>query len=392
MDRKSVRGFLFSIFRIKLEMMEKSIQLVAFNIPYPPDYGGVIDIFYKVKALSECGVSVYLHCFEYDRPQVAELEKYCAQVYYYSRKKGINYQLSTKPYIVITRANDQMLINLSAIDAPILFDGLHTCYYLNHFLLDNQIRLVRTHNVEHEYYLNLYKAERNIFRKLFFRMEACKLKRYEKVLENASQLLCISPNDNYYFDHKYGHSHFIPAFHPFSEIKSKLGRGKYILFHGNLSVSENIQAVEYLLANVFSKIDLPVIIAGKNPDRRLTQKISQYANIQLVANPENDQMETLIQDAHISLLPTFQDTGLKLKLLASLFSGRFCIANTPMIHKTGLEHLCHLADTPKKMIDRVNELFQQDFTSEEIEKRKLILEDAFSNHQNAMKIIRLLEE
>jgi hypothetical protein len=372
--------------------VKQAIQLVAFNIPYPPDFGGVIDIFYKIKALSECGISVYLHCFEYDRPQAAELEKYCAKVFYYTRKKGIRYQLSAKPYIVITRINDQLLSNLSNNNDPILFDGLHTCYYLDHPMLASHIRLVRTHNVEHEYYLNLYKSERNLFTKLFFRLEACKLKGYEKVLKNASQLLCISPNDNYHFDRKYGHSHFIPAFHPFSEIKSKLGRGKYILFHGNLSVSENVQAIEFLLTNVFSKITFPVIITGKNPTARLAKKISQYSNIQLVANPENEQMETLIQDAQISLLPTFQDTGLKLKLLASLFEGRFCIANTPMIHKTGLEHLCHLADTPKEMIDKVNELFAQDFTTEEIEKRKFILEDAFSNHRNALKIIHIIEE
>jgi hypothetical protein len=372
--------------------VKNSIQLVAFNIPYPPDYGGIIDVFYKVKALSECGVSVYLHCFEYDRPRAIELEKYCERVFYYPRQKGIIYQFSAKPYIVATRDNDQLLNNLSSNNAPILFEGLHTCFYLDHPMLSQHLRLVRTHNVEHEYYLNLYQSEENIFKKLFFRLEACKLKKYEPILKKASQLLCISPNDNYYFDRKYGHSHFIPAFHPFNEIKSKTGRGKYILFHGNLSVSENIQAVEYLLTNVFSKITLPVIIAGKNPTARLEKKISQYPHIQLVSNPENEQMETLIQDSQISLLPTFQDTGLKLKLLASLFSGRFCIANTPMIHKTGLEHLCHLADSPKEMIDLVNELFHLDFTSEEIEKRKLILEDAFSNRRNALKIIKLLDE
>lgn len=370
--------------------METAIQLVAFNIPYPPDYGGVIDIFYKVKALSECGISVYLHCFEYDRPQAYELEKYCAKIFYYPRKHGIRYQLSTKPYIVITRTNNQLINNLSSNKSPILFEGLHTCFYLDHPVLANHIRLVRTHNVEHEYYLNLYKAERNIFKKLFFRIEACKLKRYENVLKNASHLLCISPNDNFYFDRKYGHSHFVPAFHPFSEIKSKEGRGKYILFHGNLSVSENRQAVDFLIKNVFGKISQSVVVAGKNPPDRLIQKIKQLPNIQLISNPENEQMETLIQEAHISLLPTFQDTGLKLKLLASLFSGRFCIANTPMIHKTGLEHLCNLADTPEEMIRLINELFDQDFTSEEIERRKIIMEDAFSNHRNALKIIRLL--
>ena len=198
--------------------METAIQLVAFNIPYPPDYGGIIDIFYKVKALSECGVSVYLHCFEYNRSQAPELEKYCAKVFYYSRKNGLRWQLSTKPYIVVTRTNNQLLNNLSSNKAPILFEGLHTCYYLDHPTLSKHNRLVRTHNIEHEYYLNLYSSERNLFKKLFFRMESCKLKSYEHILKNASHLLCISPNDNYYFDHKYGHSHFIPAFHPFYEI------------------------------------------------------------------------------------------------------------------------------------------------------------------------------
>ena len=222
-------------------------------------------------------------------------------------------------------------------------------------------------------------------------MEACKLKRYEKVLTIASHLLCISPNDNLYFDQKFGNSHFIPAFHPFNEIKSKEGRGEYILFHGNLSVSENIQAVEFLIQNVFSKISQKVIIAGKNPSERLAQKIQKLSNIQLVSNPDNEQMENLIQNSHICLIPTFQDTGLKLKLLASLFSGRFCIANTPMIHKTGLEHLCRQADTPKEMIDCVKELFELKFTSVEIEKRKLILEDTFSNRHNALNIIRLLK-
>lgn len=372
--------------------METAIQLVAFNIPYPPDYGGVIDIYYKVKALYENGVSVYLHCFEYDRPRATELERYCAKVYYYRRRKGLRFHLLIKPYIVVTRSNDQLLNNLSENNAPILFEGLHTCNYLENPLLSRHLRLVRTHNVEHEYYLNLSLSEKNIFKKIFFRTEACKLKRFEKVLKNASELLCISPNDNYYFDHKYGHSHFIPAFHPFSEIKSKVGRGEYILFHGNLSVSENLQAVEFLIRNVFPKISQPVIIAGKNPPDQLVQKIQKLSNVKLVNNPANGQMDELIRNSHICLLPTFQDTGLKLKLLASLFSGRFCIANMPMIHKTGLEHLCYQADRPKEMIDRINELFQKDFTSEEIEKRKIILEDDFSNRHNALKIIRLLEE
>ena len=380
----------FYLYLGQILAVKQAIQLVAFNIPYPPDYGGVIDIFYKIKALHECGVTVYLHCFEYDRPQAVELEKYCAKVFYYPRKEGVRYQLSPKPYIVTTRVNDQLLKNLSSNKAPILFEGLHTCFYLDHPLLSGHTRLVRTHNLEHEYYLNLSKSEQNLSRKIFFRMEASKLLGYEKILKHATHLLCISPNDHRYFNQKYGHAHLIPAFHPFSEIKSKVGRGKYILFHGNLSVVENIQAIEYLLANVFNKITLPVIIAGKNPPQRLQQKIKPYPHIQLISNPAHEHMESLIQDAQLTILPTFQDTGLKLKLLASLFSGRYCIANSKMIDQTGLEHLCHLANTSHEMIETIEELFTQDFTAEEIEKRKEVLETSFSNQGNARKIIGLL--
>jgi len=374
----------------QIYIVKQAIQLIAFNIPYPPDYGGVIDIYYKIKALSECGVSVYLHCFEYDRPQASKLEKYCEKVYYYKRKAGIVYQFSFEPYIVVTRDNDHLIKNLSSNIAPIIFEGIHTCHFLGHPLLANHIRLVRTHNIEHEYYLNLYKSEQSLIKRIFFRIEAYKLKRYESILNKASQLLCISSNDYSYFNGKYGHSQFIPAFHPFSDIKSKPGRGKYILFHGNLSVSENIQAVEYLLENIFDKITLPIIIAGKNPVGHLTQKISMYSNVELISNPDKEQMENLIEDAHICLIPTFQDTGIKLKLLASLFSGRFCIANSMMIENTGLEHLCHRANTPNEMIEAVNRLFQLDFTSKEIEKRKVLLENAFSNRRNAMKIVGLM--
>jgi len=307
--------------------VKTSIQIVAFNIPYPPDYGGIIDVFYKIKALHECGVSIDLHCFEYNRPHAKELEKYCAKIFYYSRRNGLRYQFSTAPYITITRANNQLLNNLNSNNAPIIFEGLHCCHFIDDPMLAMHQRLVRTHNIEHEYYQNLAKSESNLYRKLYYKLESFKLKRYDNVLSSANQLLCISPNDNYYFDHCYGNAHFVPAFHPFHEILSKTGRGEYILFHGNLSVVENMQAVDFLLNKVFNKIDKPVIIAGKNPADSLIQKTGRFSHIKLLANPEMNEMENLIRDAQICILPKFQDTGLKLKLLASLFSCRSCISN-----------------------------------------------------------------
>ena len=69
--------------------MDKYLNIVSFNIPYPANYGGVIDVYYKLEALRACGVKLILHCFEYERPHAPELESICDKVFYYKRRTGV---------------------------------------------------------------------------------------------------------------------------------------------------------------------------------------------------------------------------------------------------------------------------------------------------------------
>ena len=41
----------------------KKLHIISFDNPYPPVYGGVIDVFYKIKDLHAEGYEIYLHCF-----------------------------------------------------------------------------------------------------------------------------------------------------------------------------------------------------------------------------------------------------------------------------------------------------------------------------------------
>jgi hypothetical protein len=66
-------------------LIHKSLHIVSFDIPYPPIYGGIIDVFYKIKALKELGVSIHLHTFIYGKEKQPELENYCEKVHYYKR-------------------------------------------------------------------------------------------------------------------------------------------------------------------------------------------------------------------------------------------------------------------------------------------------------------------
>jgi hypothetical protein len=366
---------------------DKHLHIVSFNVPFPPDYGGVIDVFYKIKALSEIGVKVHLHCFHYGRDESKELEELCTSVNYYERKKFYQAIYSAVPYIVGSRQSGELLANLSNDEYPILFEGLHTCFYLSHPSLKDKIKAVRMHNVEWEYYKSLKEAERNYLIKFYFNLESNRLKKFEDQLQSANRIFAISKSDYEYLRQSYIDIDYLPAFHSNHEITSQIGRGNFVLYHGNLSVVENNQAALFILKKIAATSKVKFVIAGKDPSAALKKEVKNYANVQLIENPSFEVITKLIADAHISLLPTFQNTGIKLKLLNSLYRGRFCLVNSKMVNNTGLESLCVIEDNPTVTQQLIHDLMEMDFDIHEINKRKQLLDKEFSNEANAQKII-----
>ncbi|MFP4024477.1 MAG: hypothetical protein ACLFVR_08105 [Thiohalospira sp.] len=366
------------------------IHIVSFAIPYPPDYGGVIDVFYKIKTLYHNNVEIYLHCFEYNKAKNDELFKFCKEVYYYHRKKTILDFFSFKPFIVKSRKSKTLLNNLLKNNHPVLLEGIHTTFYLSKLLKTKRKIILRTHNIEYEYYKALAKKETNLFSWFYYFAESIKLKFYERKIVKNVVLAAISPSDYQYFKSINPNTTYIPAFHSNKNVMTKPGKGKYILFHGNLSVSENITALLFILKNICPYIDFPFIIAGKQPTQKIIKEISKYQNVTLYKNPSEEKMKTLIQDAHIHLLITFQDTGIKLKLINALFGGRFCIANYTMVKNTNFEGLVQLAETPEQFINKINMLIPESFNEDQLNKRKQLLLKNVNNNLNAQKLITLL--
>lgn len=370
----------------------KSINIISFDVPYPPDYGGVIDIFYKLKELKNQDFKIILHTFEYGRKKSELLTQYCKKVYYYPRKTFKNLLIGDIPYIVASRQNDDLLKNLQKNNFPILFEGLHTTFLIKSIELKNRYKIVRTHNIEHDYYKHLELAEKNFFKKYFFKIESERLKKYQNVLKYADLICAISPSDELYFNKKFGKTIYLPAFHSNEQVTTKAGRGKYVLYHGNLSVAENHLAAMFLINEVFSKIGVKFIIAGSNPKKELKQAVSKFKNIELKAGENTDSIHNLIANAQINILYTMQDTGIKLKLLNALYMGRHCIANSKMCDNTGLEKLCNIADLPEKISNLVNKLMKTDFESDEIEKRKIFFQNNFNNKLSVKKIREIVSD
>jgi len=366
------------------------INIVSLNVPFPANYGGVIDIFYKIKALSEAGMRVHLHCFDYGRGNQPELERIAASVTYYTRKTGIYQSFRSKPYIVQSRHDSKLLENLEANDWPILFEGLHSTFYLNAPSLSRRIKMVRTHNIEHDYYRLLAEFEKSPFKKIYYKTEARRLQKYEAVLTDANCIAAISPNDARYFASKFGKTFYLPPFHPNTEVKCAIGTSNFALYHGDLSVRENIEAALFLV-RTFKNETLDLVFAGRNPSDELLQAVKDIKHFSVVANPSPKEMSSLLTDAHIHLLPTFQSTGIKLKLITSLFEGRHCVVNPEMVNGTGLEQLCHIANSPSQFIEKVNKIRPLPFEDKDLIVRKEVLSRHFNNTRNAELLIKELE-
>jgi hypothetical protein len=374
-------------------MQDKYLHIVAFDIPYPPNYGGVIDVYYKLKNLHRKGIRIFLHCFEYPgRQRSAELEKICEAVFYYPRLLGVRSALSFKPYIVSSRRSGKLLDNLLKDDYPILFEGLHSCYYIDHPKLKNRIKIYRESNIEHRYYFSLFRADKSLFKKFYFFMASIKLRVYQPVLKHATLMLVVSEEDTRYLSAHFPRVkvEYLPSFHANDDVKSIPGKGTYALYNGNIEVAENAHAVEYLIREVFSRSPHKFIVAGMNPPEHIREIAGSTKNVKIIANPGDDEMFDLIRDAQVNILVTFQATGLKLKLLNTLYRGRFCLVNNPMLNGTGLNDLCVIGNTPDELSRKLDELFEQTFEESEILKRKTRLKQYYSNDVNSDRLISLV--
>ncbi len=370
-------------------MSEKKLHIISYDVPYPVDYGGVYDLFYKIKSLSDAGIAIHLHCFEYGRGKQPELEKYCQQVTYYQRQPDLQSFTSSLPYIVSSRANPELLENLKKDDAPILMEGMHCTYHLHTGALPASRCFVRLPNVEHLYYNKLAETASNIQKKWYYQRESKLLKKYEQSLANKATFWTISNKDLDTFQHELGYKSVdnLPLYLPEYEPAWHGEKGSFCLYHGNLSVDENDFAATWLLENIFNTIEIPFVIAGKNPSKKLIKLAHKQMHTCLVDNPGETEMQELIKKAQVNILPSFNDTGVKLKLINSLYVGRHCLINASAASGSGLEDLCTIANSEQLMREEVQRLYEIPFSYYSHEERIEKLQSLFNNQKNARQMI-----
>lgn len=352
------------------------------------DYGGVFDLYYKLGALQQQDVKIHLHCFEYGRGEQPMLNQFCESVSYYRRNTGFSGVSVDYPYIVSSRKNEELLNRLLQDDYPILIEGVHCTYLLNDPRFAGRKCFVRLHNVEHIYYKHLFENAGSPLKKLYFLYESNLLKGYETKIANRATFWSVTEKDaETYRALGCDNIQFLPLFLPNWKVNTTEGKGNFCLYQGDLSVGENEKAAIWLIEEVFDGVEIPFVVAGKNPSRKLQALVHSRNNCCLIANPEEREMQELIEKAHINIIPSYNSTGIKLKLINALYNGRHCVVNDQTVEGSGLYEACHIASGAEGFKEVIKHLQDCTFTTDDIAIRHQLLDNMFNNERNAKQMV-----
>ncbi|NMH26664.1 glycosyltransferase family protein [Flavobacterium silvaticum] len=369
--------------------MRGPLHIVSFDNPFPPVYGGVIDVYYKVRALHKIGYRIQLHCFVADIPDSvpAELSEVTDQVFFYRKRRNLFDFLSAKPYSVMLRRHPDLKSNLEKTCAPILFEGLKPTAVNQ--LASVQKKILRLQNIEQDYFFGIAKSETNVFKKLAYWFEGLKYEKYEPVISEFDAVVTLSRYENQHVQNLIGKSHYIPLFHGNEKVLELSGSGEFAIYAADFNTPDNRRAAAFII-DVFTETDFPLIITGSGGEEDIKQRIGKSKKITFVKTQSYPELQQLLASAHINVMFSFQKSGSKLKVVNGLFNSRHCLINENMIDDPELVRLCHVANNKAQYLEKVKELWEQPF--EDYEERKAVLEKVLSDVENAKKLAAIINE
>ena len=372
-------------------MANKVLHLVSFDNPYPANYGGAIDVFYKIKALKENGIQVILHCFtKGDLTAHDELLKVVRTVNFYKTSTPYLSLFSAVPYSVMCRTNSELLNNLKAIDAPILFESLKTTYLVANHDLDQNKVFLRLHNNEELYYKGLSKSITNIFKKIVFFTEGVKFNKFNNFYKKYDQVFTLSQLETNYIKKYTSKVVYVPVFHGNKEIIPLSNRGKFCLYHGDLAIADNLKVVQFLIKIFKSLPHINLVIASSKAEKKVKDWIGKTDNITFQKLQSDEHLLQLFSQAHINIAWSFQPSGTKLKVINALFKSRFSIINSNIVDDQRILDCCTLVHDMEELKEAVDELMTKEYTKEIYNARKINLLECLDDHANAEKLISYL--
>jgi ribosomal protein L17 len=96
-----------------------------------------------------------------------------------------------------------------------------------------------------------------------------------------------------------------------------------------------------------------------------------------------------VKNAHINVLPSFQSTGIKLKLLFALFQGRHCLISPELIVSDDISKTVVVCKSTQEWREKIVSIAKISFDDTHLSNRKEAAK-SFDNSSWANKLIEIL--
>lgn len=329
-----------------------NILFITSEFPYPPNSGGRIYTWQRIKYLSKNN-NIFLFSIIDDKDmeylECQDIRDYCKKIYTYRRKNKLIKALKgiKIPFTVATRKIDDMAndisnsINSDQIDIVIIDNPQ---MIINCDMSTKVPKILTQHNIEYKAFESMYKNTDNIFRKLMYKREYRLMELFERKYylgENIDAYTFISQDDKDYFEsnYKYKSTLLLPPGiegHKPKEIKLN---SYNIVFTGKMDYEPNIQAMKWFCEKVFPVIEREVdnvkfYIVGKNP----TEYINSLAKENVIVTGMVDSVDEYLDIADIVVIPLLSGGGVKIKLIEAIQRNNIVVTTTKGVEGTEFKH------------------------------------------------------
>ena len=324
---------------------------MCWELPYPPNQGGRVDSWRRVEALHKQGVAIQLICWAYEDLPPADMAVVLGTVdalrvitirrdiYFRLRKLVFLYRYPLMAAVRKLSFDEFRVVSHEvAMFSPelIFLDGIHGGVLGISLSKNLSLPLVvRSHNIEHQYYRALYSSASGIRAKIKLGLSLLNLKRHEfNVLSKSSLFLDISVADLKYWDTQgLKNGKWLPTFYSFgtrfeSPSKSNALAPKTptydICFLGNLNSPNNVEGIRWLIYEVFPIViselqDVKLLLAGSNPNDDIKKMCKEVPGLYLHANPAD--VNTVYRDSCVLVNPVLRGSGVNVKSIEMLLTG-----------------------------------------------------------------------
>jgi len=364
-----------------------NILLVSSYLPYPLFSGGHIRLYNLIKELSKKH-KITLICEKRDyqgEDEILEVQKFCKKVITVRRKKQwslnniLRTGLSTLPFLVIGHTSSEMLEEIKRELSKGQFDLIHveTSYVIQNIpRVDIPLVLVE-HNVEYLVYKR-FADNVPLPIRVLLQIDILKLKYWEEnIWKRVAKLIAVSEIEKKIMEKVRKDVEIVSNGVDIEKFKAKsdkrkAGNGEIrILFIGEFKWVQNIDAIEWIIKEIWPKINLkfrPDSIGTKFKlvlwvvGRRIPDSIKKLTKDKSIIFDEDatGKTELIYQKTDILLAPIRVGGGTSFKILEAMASG-IPVITTDLGNAIGAKDTeILIANNPEDFIDKIKKLLEDE--------------------------------